>query len=88
MLNKDIETLLAKQGVRLVDQRHTAGNLRLLCSVLTVGEGEVPGRKGGTVGALGKDERAGLDEGSMDRDLGDGEKKAKEKGRGMNDGTA
>ena len=53
LLNKDIETLLAKQGVKLVDQRHTAGNLRLLLSVLTAGNGEAPSRKRGVVGGLG-----------------------------------
>ena len=51
LLNKDIETLLVGQGVKLVELRHTAGNLRLLLSVLTAGEGELPGR---IVGGLGK----------------------------------
>jgi len=44
LLNKDVEALLEGEGGRLVDVRCTAGNLRLLMSVLVGGEGEAGGR--------------------------------------------
>lgn len=59
LLNKDIEALLVRQGVKLVELRHTAGNLRLLLSVLIgseeegggdVGSGSVPIEEGVEVG--------------------------------------
>ena len=56
LLNSDIETLMSKQGIRLVDQRHTAGNLKMLLSVLTAGKGETPGRKKGTLKGLAQAE--------------------------------
>lgn len=46
LLNKDVETLLEGEGCRLVDVRCTAGNLRLLMSVLVGGEGDVGGVRG------------------------------------------
>ncbi|KAL8916447.1 MAG: hypothetical protein Q9208_008513 [Pyrenodesmia sp. 3 TL-2023] len=47
LLNSDIELLMSKQGIRMVDLRHTLPNLKYLLTVLTSGEGELPGRKGG-----------------------------------------
>ena len=51
-MNADIETLMSRQGIRLVDQRHTAGNLKMLLSVLTTGKGDTPGRKKGALKGL------------------------------------
>jgi len=61
LLNKDVETLLEAQGCRLVDVRHTAGNLRLLMSVLVGGEGDVP-RRGKGQGEVGEEEVEDEDE--------------------------
>lgn len=47
LLNSDIELLMSKQGIRMVDLRHTLPNLKYLLTVLTSGKGELPGRKGG-----------------------------------------
>lgn len=56
LLNSDIETLMSRQGIRLVDQRHTAGNLKMLLSVLTAGKGDTPGRKKGALRGLAQAE--------------------------------
>ncbi|KAL8662608.1 MAG: hypothetical protein Q9202_004566 [Teloschistes flavicans] len=50
LLNTDIELLMSKQGVRVVDLRHTLPNLKYLLTVLTSGKGELPGRKEGRSG--------------------------------------
>ncbi|KAL8685750.1 MAG: hypothetical protein Q9218_007563 [Villophora microphyllina] len=50
LLNTDIELLMSKQGIRIVDLRHTLPNLKYLLTVLTSGKGEFPGRKGGKSG--------------------------------------
>lgn len=47
LLNSDIEMLMSKQGIRIVDLRHTLPNLKYLLTVLTSGKGERPGRKEG-----------------------------------------
>ncbi|KAL8908162.1 MAG: hypothetical protein Q9207_000985 [Kuettlingeria erythrocarpa] len=47
LLNSDIEFLMSKQGIRMVDLRHTLPNLKYLLTVLTSGRGELPERKGG-----------------------------------------
>jgi len=47
LLNKDVEALLEGEGGRLVDVRCTAGNLRLLMSVLVGGEGRAEVERGG-----------------------------------------
>jgi hypothetical protein len=47
LLNKDVEALLEGEGGRLVDVRCTAGNLRLLMSVLVGGEGGAEVERGG-----------------------------------------
>ena len=53
LLNTDIELLMSKQGLRMVDQRHTLPNLKYLLYVLTAGRGEPPVRKRGDVNGLG-----------------------------------
>ncbi|KAL9124727.1 MAG: hypothetical protein Q9217_005974 [Psora testacea] len=52
LLNSDIELLMIRQGARMVDLRHTLGNLKYLLTVITEGEGELPSRKKGLVKAL------------------------------------
>ncbi|KAL8871301.1 MAG: hypothetical protein Q9174_002835 [Haloplaca sp. 1 TL-2023] len=47
LLNSDIEILMSKQGIRIVDLRHTLPNLKYLLTVLTSGDGELPGRREG-----------------------------------------
>lgn len=54
LLNKDIECLMCKAGLRVLDIRHTLPNLKYLLYVLTAGSGELPARKaGGVRGLLG-----------------------------------
>ncbi|KAI9928130.1 hypothetical protein MW887_002163 [Aspergillus wentii] len=52
LLNKDIEFLLNKQGLRELDIRHTLPNLKYLLYVLTAGTSEIPARKAGGVRGL------------------------------------
>lgn len=52
LLNKDIEFLLARTGLRIMDIRHTLPNLKYLMFVLTAGNGEVPERKVGGIPGL------------------------------------
>lgn len=52
LLNKDIEFLMNKNGLRNLDIRHTLPNLKYLLYVLTAGIGEVPARKAGGIRAL------------------------------------
>ncbi|KAH8425239.1 putative UV radiation resistance protein (UVRAG) [Aspergillus melleus] len=52
LLNKDIEFLLNKQGLRVVDIRHTLPNLKYLLYVLTAGTSEIPARKAGGIRGL------------------------------------
>lgn len=59
LLNTDIELLMSRQGLRMVDQRHTLPNLKYLLYVLTAGKGELPMRKRGDVKGLGKEELIG-----------------------------
>ncbi|MCJ1462576.1 hypothetical protein MMC07_001178 [Pseudocyphellaria aurata] len=59
LLNTDIELLMSRQGLRMVDQRHTLPNLKYLLYVLTAGKGELPMRKRGDVRGLGKEELIG-----------------------------
>lgn len=47
LLNSDIELLMSKQGIRIVDLRHTLPNIKYLLTILTSGQGDLPGRKGG-----------------------------------------
>ena len=54
LLNKDIEFLMCRAGVRMLDIRHTLPNLKYLLYILTAGSGELPARKaGGVRGLLG-----------------------------------
>lgn len=59
LLNTDIELLMSRQGLRMVDQRHTLPNLKYLLYVLTAGKGELPVRKGGDVRGLSNGELIG-----------------------------
>lgn len=52
LLNKDIEFLLNRVGLRLLDIRHTLPNLKYLLYVLTSGNDELPLRKAGGVRGL------------------------------------
>ncbi|KAK2767039.1 hypothetical protein FQN54_006357 [Arachnomyces sp. PD_36] len=52
LLNKDIEFLLNRVGLRLLDLRHTLPNLKYLLYVLTSGNDELPARKAGGVRGL------------------------------------
>jgi UV radiation resistance-associated gene protein len=52
LLNKDVEFLLGRQGLRILDPRHTLPNLKYLLYVLTAGTGELPARKAGGVRGL------------------------------------
>ncbi|KAL9109884.1 MAG: hypothetical protein Q9187_008118 [Circinaria calcarea] len=52
LLNTDLEVLMWKRGLRMVDQRQTLANLKYLLVVCGSGKGEVPRRKKGVVGAL------------------------------------
>lgn len=62
LLNKNIEFLMNRSGLRAMDIRHTLPNLKYLCFVLTAGNGEIPGRKmGGIRGLLaGRGSLAGM----------------------------
>ncbi|PNP50478.1 hypothetical protein THARTR1_08860 [Trichoderma harzianum] len=52
LLNKDIETLCASQGLKVVDIRQTLPNLKYLLYVCSAGSEEVPARKKGGVRGL------------------------------------
>ena len=52
LLNSDIELLMSRQGLRMVDQRQTLPNLKYLLYVLTSGQGELPVRQKGDVKGL------------------------------------
>lgn len=52
LLNKDIEFLMNRVGLRVLDIRHTLPNLKYLLYVLTAGTGELPSRKAGGVRGL------------------------------------
>ena len=52
LLNKDLETLMARKGVRILDLRNTLPNLKYLLSVLEGGEDRLPVRKIGGVKGL------------------------------------
>jgi len=53
LLNKDIEFLMNKNGLRMLDIRHTLPNLKYLLYVLSAGTGELPARKAGGIRGLG-----------------------------------
>lgn len=52
LLNKNIEFLLNRSGLRVMDIRHTLPNLKYLMFVLTAGTGELPDRKAGGIRGL------------------------------------
>jgi UV radiation resistance-associated gene protein len=52
LLNKDIEFLMNRRGLRVLDIRHTLPNLKYLLYVLTAGTSELPSRKAGGVRGL------------------------------------
>ncbi|KAL2817720.1 UV radiation resistance protein and autophagy-related subunit 14-domain-containing protein [Aspergillus cavernicola] len=52
LLNKDIEFLLNKQGLRALDIRHTLPNLKYLLYVLTARSSEIPARQVGGIRGL------------------------------------
>lgn len=52
LLNSDIQLLMSRQGLRMVDQRQTLPNLKYLLCVLSSGKGELPDRKPGEVKGL------------------------------------
>ncbi|PGH03565.1 hypothetical protein GX51_03991 [Blastomyces parvus] len=47
LLNKNIEYLMNRMGVRVIDVRHTLPNLKYLMYILTAGKSELPARQGG-----------------------------------------
>ena len=59
LLNKDLETLMARKGVRILDLRNTLPNLKYLLSVLEGGDVRLPIRKVG--GVKGLSSRSGSD---------------------------
>ncbi len=68
LLNSDIELLMGRQGLRMVDQRHTLPNLKYLLYVLTAGKGDMPPRKRGDVkGLLPSSTNDGLPGGGQSR---------------------
>lgn len=52
LLNKNVEILLNKQGLRAFDIRHTLPNLKYLLYVLTAGTADIPARKAGGIRGL------------------------------------
>jgi hypothetical protein len=52
LLNKDIEFLLNKTGIRGLDIRHTLPNLKYLLYILTAGVSAIPARKAGGIRGL------------------------------------
>ena len=54
LLNKNIEILLNRFGLRIMDIRQTLPNLKYLLYVATAGKGELPARKAGGVRGLPK----------------------------------
>lgn len=52
LLNKDVEFLSNRSGLRVVDIRHTLPNLKYLLYILTAGTSELPARKAGGIRGL------------------------------------
>ena len=52
LLNKDIEYLMNRLGLRVLDIRHTLPNLKYLLYMLTSGTSELPARKAGGIRGL------------------------------------
>ena len=67
LLNSDIELLMSRQGIRVVDLRHTLPNLKYLLTVLTTSTEELLGRKEGKTDAnIRSDEEDGSIAGSLE----------------------
>ena len=52
LLNKDLEELMGKCAIKIVDPRNTLANLKYLLTVLASGKGEMPARKEGVLKGL------------------------------------
>ena len=67
LLNKNVEELMSKHGLRVMDPRNTLANLKYLLTVLASGPGEIPKRKAGEIRALSprtwpvKEDRLGIE---------------------------
>ncbi|RDA85926.1 hypothetical protein CP532_0825 [Ophiocordyceps camponoti-leonardi (nom. inval.)] len=72
LLNKDIETLCASQGLRVVDIRHSLPNLKYLLYVCSAGSRDLPERHRGGVKGLWAGSLRGMARSGVDGD-GDGE---------------
>ncbi|KAI9878209.1 MAG: hypothetical protein M1830_001553 [Pleopsidium flavum] len=59
LLNKDIELLIGRQGLKMLDVRHTLPNVKYLLYVLTAGSNDLPVRKAGGVRGLLREEGGG-----------------------------
>ncbi len=60
LLNSDIQLLMSRQGLRMVDQRQTLPNLKYLLYVLSSGKGDLPVRKPGDVKGFANNRRLEL----------------------------
>jgi hypothetical protein len=83
LLNKDIEALMARAGLKVLDIRHTLPNLMYLLYVLAAGKGELPARKAGGIRGLVVGSHEGSRRGS---DASAGETPAMRNGRGKGKG--
>ena len=52
LLNKNIEELMSKRGLKVMDPRNTLANMKYLLTVLASGTGEMPNRKVGDIKGL------------------------------------
>ena len=52
LLNKDVEFLMSRSSLRMLDIRHTLPNIKYLLYILTAGKGELPARRAGGVKGL------------------------------------
>ena len=52
LLNKNIEELMSKQGLKVMDPRNTLANVKYLLTVLASGNGDLPNRKIGDIKGL------------------------------------
>ena len=65
LLNSNIELLMSRQGARIVDLRHTLGNLKYLLTVITEGKGKIPGRRRGLLKAWNGSANSGSRDSSL-----------------------
>ncbi|RCI13061.1 hypothetical protein L249_0694 [Ophiocordyceps polyrhachis-furcata BCC 54312] len=71
LLNKDIETLCASQGLRVVDIRHSLPNLKYLLYVCSAGSRDLPERHRGGVKGLWAGSLRGMARGGVDGNAAD-----------------